>query len=256
MHSLVLQISQDALQFYYPAVADAKATSYGADQRLSFQKSLEQAATEEAQRLGGIEHVDVLVEGLVQPVPMNDFAEDDISKLYQYVVPTDEPLSVFYDTLPASNAVLLFALPRMVARSVEAQFPGCIFRSAQTVPLANFARQSAKAVRTQLHVVLRGLAADVALFAEGRLLFCNTFEVQAPQDVVYFALGAAKTLGFDIVADEVFLHGNAPQVQSVSEAMKPYVAHLTALPALPDVPFGISEFVSSGRFTPKGEAGE
>lgn len=168
--------------------------------------------------------VEVLVPGAVTAVPMADFLEEDCDRIYDYCFsPSGEPRRVFYDALPTSNAVLLFALEKDTCRTLEQTFGDVHYTASLTHLLKHFATKGYSTDGDKrLFVHLHEEKADIAVFEAGRLLTVNTFDVQGEADVAYYAFCLAQSLAMDNRTDTFYVTGDARQREAVALELRKY----------------------------------
>lgn len=172
-------------------------------------------------------------------VPLADFDEADCARIYDFCVRDDQPHRVFYDTLPAANAVLLYALAEDACRAFEEALPTVHYTSSQMHTLRRLTAYAHRpGGQRRLFAYLHEHNADVAAFDGTRLLLVNTYEVTAAEDVVYYAFNVADKLQLKPESDLFFVIGPAFQREPAAQAFRHYAQHVSALkPAeLVDVP--------------------
>lgn len=153
----------------------------------------------------------ILVCGPVTPVPLSDFQEEDCTAVYRFCFPGNQPLKVFYDTLPRANAALLFALDATLVQQLEEHFPNTRFVSSQTALLRHFSVKGTHPAGTRVFAYRYDDVLEISVFDESRLLLCNRFAVHSASDVAYYTLGVVHqlSLGTDVpvfVAGEPATH--------------------------------------------------
>lgn len=154
------------------------------------------------------EQVAVYVNAPVTPVPLTEFQEEDVDMLYKYCFSSSEKQRVFYDTVPASNAVLLFGLSENTCRTLEEAFGNVRYTAALTPVVQHFARKSVMANETKrLFVYTHDGVIDVVVLDESRLVMLNTYSVQTLTDVDYYVFNMAKHLGVDVQSTPIFVAG-------------------------------------------------
>lgn len=155
-------------------------------------------------------------------MPLAYFHEEDCEAVYGYCCPGEGDLEVFYDTLPADNAVLLFALRRPLVRILNESFASVRYVAALTPVLRHFAERSRTGGK-RLFVYLDGGTTHLAAYDNGRLLMSNSYSVRDTADTVYFALNMARKLGLDVKADPFYVVGRPEAREAAIHALRPYV---------------------------------
>lgn len=218
--TLHLRISQGTLGFarYAPADADAFAYEpYKLSRRLPLVVNLREAQSQLSILQQPVKNVRALVVGPVTPVPLADFQEEECELLYHYCFKSERKQRVFYDTVPAANTVLLFALEEDTCRVLEEAFGDVHYTSAHTPVLRHFSVKGTSERNKRIFIYCHESSIDVAVFDAARLLFVNSFTTSGASDVAYFSLNAARSLG--ALPDASFYVAGEPilRAQSLTE---------------------------------------
>lgn len=159
------------------------------------------------------DRVEALAGGMVTPVPLAEFQEEDAKATYDCCFPQGTPRRVFYDTVPASNVVLLFALPDSTCRTLEEAFGEVRFCASLTGVVRHFARKGlGTTAGRRLFVYPHDNVADVAVFEESRLVMLNSYAVRTLTDASYYILSLAHHLALDLHEAPIFVAGS-PQLR-------------------------------------------
>lgn len=200
-----------------------------------------------------VNKVVALVAGPVTPVPLADFQEEDCEAFYNYCFPAGGRRRVFYDVVPAANAVLLFALEEATCRTLEDAFGAIHYVACQTPVMRHFSAKGAgPGKRCFVHTHEGHI--DVAVYDEGRLVMCNTYRTREPADAAYYVCSAAVRLGLDCAAAPFYVAGLPDERDSVTAELRKYAAGVyTVNPvaeynrhkvaATPGVPYDLMTFL-------------
>lgn len=175
--------------------------------------------------------VEVLVNTPVTPVPLADFQEEDCTTLYDFCFTEEERHRVFYDTIPAANAVLLFGLGEAVCHAIEDAFGEVRYSSSRTALLQHFATKALETgtQRRRLFVYTHEGMIDVAVFDDARLLMFNTYNVRTLTDVAYYTFNLARHLGFAPQTEPIYVAGEELLRTPVVEELQKYASHVFAV---------------------------
>lgn len=182
--------------------------------------------------------------GATTLVPLAHFREEDCATLYAYCCPEPADTDVFYDTLPAANAVLLFGLQRQVVRMLKETFASVHYVSALTPLLRHFAERSTAGGR-RLYAYIDGASAHLSAFDGGRLLMANSYPARHATDIAYFALNMARRLAFDLEADTCYVTGARDTRERVAQELRNYIRHVN--PINPSAEFNRHPATRSGQ---------
>lgn len=197
------------------------------------------------------ERVHVGVLSPVTVVPLAEFEESTAEALYQFVFDgrraPQTPRRVFYDMLPSSNGVLLFALDEGHCAEIERELGEVHYFSPFSGLLQWMAGRKQTARQHRVFVHCRATQIDVAYFEGHRIFAFNTFDVQTPEDVLYFTCRLAQQFRVDFSTTPFVVCGRPDKMPVVVDCLRPYVAEvdcvdtaeefdrhpLTELPQLP-----------------------
>lgn len=173
---------------------------------------------------------EVLVSGPVTLVPLDVFQEEDCETYFQYCFPDTKGKRIFYDSLPQGNdALLLFGFSGQTCKILEETFENVHYMSTQTSVIAHFARKGEEKAARRLFVYAHHDVADLYVFAQRKLLLCNTYPVHAATDAVYFCLTLARNMQVDLKTDSFYVAGPAPQRTDITAELKKYAQNVFQL---------------------------
>lgn len=172
--------------------------------------------------------VKVHVKGPVTPVPLAEFQEEDVEPTYHYCFSGGTGCRVFYDTVPVSNTVLLFALSEAACRTLEETFGDTVHYTSTLTPLlkdfANRGLGVGTANGRRIFVYVHEDVIDVAVMDDTRLVVLNTYPVRTLADVDYYTFNLAHHLGVDVLSAPVFVAGVPLKRDPVADELKKYAA--------------------------------
>lgn len=154
--------------------------------------------------------VEVYVNAPVTPVPLAEFQEEDAETIYNYCFTPDERQRVFYDTVPASNAVLLFALSEATCRTLEEAFEGISVRfAASLTPIVqHFAKKGlAVAADKRVFAYTHDMMLDIVVLEDSRIVMLNTYQVRTLTDADYYLFNLMHHLGLSTSDTPIFVTG-------------------------------------------------
>lgn len=168
------------------------------------------------------ERLDVLVSGPTTIIPSSEIegttpaAQDIIfNSCFNFVDNT--PRRVFYDEIPALQAHLLFAVKDNICNAIIEQFPTTELRfvSSLTPLVRHFSESFDGSSRFRVYINCRDCFADFFAFDGRQLAVFNSFPVSSVNDVVYYALAFAKTIGFSVADTPYYAVGNGTKAAEV-----------------------------------------
>ena len=200
---------------------------YAINKNMSLNANMHRVIGLQPQGRGDISHVYVSVDFPVTLVPLNEFDDEEMTRLYTFNIPDpDRRLHVFYDMLPLQNAVMLGAIDKDLEHTILETYPEATFHSAQmplTLHFASMCRNTAKGGK--MFVSYNDKQLTVACFRGNRIVLLNTFEnVGSEENAMYYILSMARQWNVDPETDEVYLHiGNGKVRQSLTARLGKYI---------------------------------
>ena len=161
-------------------------------------------------------------------VPLAHFREEDCAALYGYCFPESQGCEVYYDVLPMANAVLLFALQRQLARTLEDAFGSVHYVSALTPLMRHFADKSSQGGQRLYAYAAEGRL-HLSVFEGGRLLMANSYRMQAPTDAAYYLLNMARRTGTDPQTATFYVAGSGDLRDAILGELRKYVRQVNAI---------------------------
>ena len=95
--------------------------------------------------------------------------------------------------------------------------------------LSLWKKQSRARLPRQLYVVLHRRRMDVACYAQGNLLFVNSFEYEHTDDILYYILYVWKQVGMDQQKDQLRLFGDVPLRNDITNTLRNYLQYIDPL---------------------------
>lgn len=170
------------------------------------------------------ERTEVMLGSPVVAVPLDDFDEEQCEPLWNYVVPRRGGERIFYDTLPQADCVLLYSADEDACRAFEDSFGEVHFTACLTHVLRKYMSEHTVPAVGGCHGIihLHESAADVAIFDEHSLLAVNTFVVNQPGDVAYYALNLSQSVGLNPAVDKLRVCGDDVAVRETLRTLRQF----------------------------------
>lgn len=173
------------------------------------------------------DRAEVYVNAPVTPIPLVEFQEEDAETAYNFCFSPNEKRRVFYDTVPASNVVFLFALAENTCRTLEEAFGQVRYTSALTPVVQHFAQKGLATTNgKRIFVYTHDGVIDVIVLDDSRLVMLNTYTVRTLTDVDYYVFNLARHLALDMNETPVFVAGMPTLRTPVIEELKKYAARV------------------------------
>ena len=158
-------------------------------------------------------------------VPKEIFEEERKRELLSFAF-TNPQGRCLHNELEALQAVVVFGMDEEVyafcSRSLVA--PRFIHHLTALLPL--WKKQSQTRLPKQLYVTLYPRRMDIACYAQGNLLFVNSFNFESPDDVLYYILYVWKQAGMDQQKDQLRLFGEMSLRVALTETLRNYLQYV------------------------------
>lgn len=171
--------------------------------------------------------VEVYVNGPVTPIPLVEFQEEDVSSIYNYCFTAGENRRIFYDSVPAVNAVLLFALSESTCRTLEDHFGQVRYQSCLTPVVQHFATKGlGNTDGRRMFVYTHDGTINLIVLEDSHLVMLNTYDVRTLTDVAYYTFNVASHLGMDLLTTPIFVVGFPNLRDPIVEELQKYAARV------------------------------
>lgn len=159
-------------------------------------------------------------------VPDTFFTEEKKEQFLSYHFSVPEK-RVLVDSLKEDNAKVVYGLDEEVYEFCSRSLVNPDFFQHITPQLIFWKKQSQGALPGQMYVVLHQKMMDVACYAQGHLLFANTFDVEQPEDMLYYILYVWRQVGMDQQKDQLRLFGEASLRNRIIHTLRTYLQHIS-----------------------------
>ena len=231
--TLYLRLSDTDLcaALYQPGRRDTfESAAYHLNPQVSLVTNLRDALAQVSLFQQPHDKVEVLANSMVTPVPLAEFQEEDAPCLWRYCFTHTGHERVFYDTVPAVNVVVLYALEEPDCQALEEVFGPVRFKSSLAAVIQHFATKALSVTHgKRMFVLVHGASVDVLAYEDNRLLTVNTYKVRALTDMAYYALNLAHHLGVDVKADPFFVAGETHMRDTAVHELQQYAARVYAV---------------------------
>ena len=200
----------------------------------------------------------VLVDTQVLTVPVEQFEEKSIAKMYYHSFPDKAQVVVLYNVLPDLNAVAVFSINKDLKLVLDDNFSGVKFIVATSPVWRQLYQRSFTGSRNKLYGYFHDQKLDVFSFQQNRFKFCNQYDTRRAHDALYFLLYVWKQLMLQSEHDELHLVGDLPDSEWLLGELRKYLskvyvinpsAEFNRAPAtkIKGMPFDLMTLLTKGR---------
>ena len=161
-------------------------------------------------------------------VPTEVFQEKQKEELLSFTFSTPEARCLS-NTLKDESSCLVFGMEEEAYEFCSRSLINPHFIHYMTPSLELWKKQSRARLPKQLYVVLHRRMIDVVCYAQGTLLFANTFGYEQTDDILYYILYVWKQTGLDQQKDQLRIHGETSLRTTVSTALRNYLQYIDPL---------------------------
>ncbi len=248
-YSLSIRMLADGFSFsiYCPLLGSKPVhTQYVAvDTTLSVAVNLKKLYQAEACLRHGFEEVIVLMEmGRWTTVPSELWNPHEKNTYFYQNLPVRDNETVLHDHVPTLDLEIVFAADKTMLEELRKYYGTALrVRSVAAMLLSSFAAHAQNSNRHALFVVLQGENVEFYGLKKGHLELTNRVYAPVVSDCTYYTLYIWKTLGFEQLADSLFLvdlssHDKTSKLMNVQvsmhdmvEKLREYIKHVGVLPA-------------------------
>lgn len=130
------------------------------------------------------------------------------------------------------KAFLVFAEPKGRKRALIYRYPGVTLHHRITPWLETLTFQQKNNQQNSVHLLIEPQYMHIAAYKGPQLLIYNTFDVNIPEDVLYFTLFVSEQMGFDLLQSEYRVAGLISPIDESFKLLKKYTGNL-AIEAAP-----------------------
>lgn len=161
-------------------------------------------------------------------VPTGIFQEKQKDELLSFAFSAPEARCLSNE-LKDEQAQLVFGIDEEVYEFCSRSLINPHFVHYMTPVLSLWKKQSRARLPKQLYVVLHRRMLDIACYAQGSLLFVNSFGYEHVDDILYYVLYAWKQIGLDQQKDQLRLFGEAELRSAVMTTLRNYLQYIEPL---------------------------
>lgn len=161
-------------------------------------------------------------------VPDAYFLEKQKAELLSFAFSAPEG-RVLHNPLQEEPAEVVFGINEEVYEFCSRSLLNPKFIHHITPQLRLWKKQSLTLLPKQMYVVLHPKMMDVACYAQGKLLFANSFDLERPDDILYYLLYIWKQTGMDQQKDQLKMGGDPALRASLTQTLRTYLQYIDLL---------------------------
>jgi hypothetical protein len=168
----------------------------------------------------------ISVSGKYTLVPDSVFIEKNKESLFSFCFRTDENPRVLFQPLKQFGSSLLYSMDNEVYEFMMRSLVNPQFIHFLSPMLSAWRKRSLACYPKQIYAVIHDAMLDIVCFAQGELLFLNSFCYETESDIVYYIMYVCKQLSLNQLEDYVSFCGDRMMCRKVLAVVKNYMAHV------------------------------
>lgn len=224
---LTIRLSHGALSF---AVGDPKLDGkmvydpYEINGSISLSANLREAFENDELLQSGYKHALLLTDSPVMLVPKEEYEEEQAPHLYRYSFSGHEKDDIARAEIPELSAFAVYAVNHDIRIVVQDHF-----KNVNMLPLIlpvwrHLYRKAFTGSRQKLFAYFHDKKVNIFRFEHARFRYANTFECDHAHDALYYILYVWKMLGMSNTDDELYLVGDMPHKDWLTENIGKYLS--------------------------------
>jgi len=200
----------------------------------------------------------VMVDVPMLLIPVEQFEVTTMEKMFHHAFPKKEQEQVLYNVLPDLNVVSVFAINKDLHTVLTDNFADVKIVAALSPVWRHLHHRSFTGTHHKLYGYFHDQRLDIFAFQQNRFKFYNQFETARSHDALYFLLYVWNQLMFSQEHDEMYLVGDIPERDWLTEELKKYVqkvyvinpsADFNRAPAtqVKNMPYDLMTLLTKGR---------
>ena len=163
-------------------------------------------------------------------MPVAAFQKDYVQSVYGMTFPKEKAAHVSYNVLRRSGIAIIFGMDRNIYQLLVDDFPRARFYASASTLIEFLSQRSLLDRGRSMYVYLHEKEMTLDAFDHGRMLFVNTFDVSAVNDMQYFILNVWKELEFDQIDDALCIVSDSDDgAAALSEKIRYFLQNVTVI---------------------------
>lgn len=160
-------------------------------------------------------------------LPSGLYRAGDEAAALRFTISRDD-LTAYADKVNAYELQVIYGIQPEIVNLLQQLLPGCRIIHALTGALEYQSATYSGAKYTSVRVIFNPGMLSVIVSAGKKLLFANSFQVQSPDEALYFLLNTCEQLDTDRHEARVSVCGAPAQVEALVAKAGSYIAHIHA----------------------------
>lgn len=139
-------------------------------------------------------------------------------------------LHCLHNPFPGEQAQLIFGMNAEVYEFCSRTLLNPFFVHSLALKQALWRKQNQLAQSRQMYLVVHAAHVDIACHAEGKLIFLNSFRIQQPEDILYYALYVWQQTGMNQVKDFLYIEAEDELPAGVKSTFQTYLQNVCPAP--------------------------
>lgn len=161
-------------------------------------------------------------------VPLELFSEDQASNYLKFNAKILQTDFITYDEIEPANAVSVYIPYANITNYFFDRYGEFEYKHSISVLIENLLAREKESTKVYLHN--QAGCYDLVVIENGKLLFCNSFTYDTPEDFLYYLLFSAEQLSLDPLKFELLLLGDIDKDSDLYKMAYTYIQNISFLP--------------------------
>jgi hypothetical protein len=156
-------------------------------------------------------------------VPNAFYAEEDKASYLHFATGAQNNQTILSDDISHSESKLIYSIDKNIKEQLDKYYPNHHLISTISNQLNNI--PVAKKNKAAAYLNFRRDSVDLILVKD-KVVFCNSFSVISPEDLIYFVLSSLELNNFEVQDTQFVIYGETETNSLWIKLMKKYIKHI------------------------------
>lgn len=220
---LIIRIGMSSLSFSTNSLEQVEWATFPLNSGISMAANMREALRSQPLAAAHYQRVLAMVDTPVLMVPIDLFHEDQVEMLYCHAFGPSQQKVVRYTVFSDLNCVAVFTVGRDLSMVLTDRYGNVRFIPVAAPVWRHLHQRSYTGPHNKLYAYYHDRRLEVFSFGDNRFKFYNSYVVNNQNDALYYLLAAWKQAGLQAEHDEMYLAGELPDSDALTEEARKFV---------------------------------
>lgn len=197
---------------------------YNVNNNIAVAANLREAFKKSELLQSGYKRALVVIDAPTMLVPLDEYREQDAETLYKHTFKWQRSEDILTSAMPKLNAVAVFAVNKDLMMVIENHFDDIQIQPQMQAVWTHLYKYAFAGIRQKLFAYFHNKRMEVIRFQRNRFEFCNSYEANNTQNILYYLLYVWKLMGMDRGDSELYMAGDIPNIDKLCAELKQFVS--------------------------------